>query len=333
MAVRNTKKRGFIDMRDARVCRTSETDTSFTITLYVREQHMETQTFTMRKAAMAKTVSEHKRTYWARFISALHLPLDARREVEIKGMNGAHIVVHHWSEDLPAFEFNGVFDAFDIAPHDSVILEFRVDSGKITSVEVSVEQAKDKALTRELEEMLARSRADYDLEVGWDNFAWLVRRAYAASKLIAVQGRPSMVQIDFGRPEDFLADAVFIEWEWDSASELSLKIGCSANSSRFPSEEQRALLASLGWYIDWEDDDGYCPRIYRYASDEHPQETISNILQALRFAFNVAPTDNAAVTPVEVAMLVSATSPETMEEAKNSDGRFTREQIAKLRNR
>ena len=117
------------------------------------------------------------------------------------------------------------------------------------------------------------------------------------------------------------------------SSDLSLKIGCSANSSRFPSEEQRSLLASLGWCIDWEDDDGYCPRIYRYASDEHPKETISNILQALRFAFNVQPTDNVQVTPKEIAVLIAAASRDLVDEAKTTDGVFTCDTIMRLRNR
>ena len=70
MSVRNHKKRGFIDRRDALSVRRSETDTMFKVTVRISQTQRETQTIPMRNAAMPNNTTEKQRTYWQRFLAA-----------------------------------------------------------------------------------------------------------------------------------------------------------------------------------------------------------------------------------------------------------------------
>lgn len=333
MSIRNNRKRGVIDIRDSIGARQSESERGFKITLRISQLNRETQTFAMRQAAMAKSCTEKQRTYWPRFVEAVHIPVGGRREIEIEGMDGAVLTIHHWRTGLPSFEFNGLLDALDADVHDEIRMEFRLDSGKITTVVLTLIPASDKEFTRELEEMLARSRADYDLEVGWDNFAWVVRRAFAASKFLAVQGHTPHVQIDFGPATSFYVDAVWVDWQWVSPDEIHLSIGCSPTSSRSPGDADCHLLESLGWTVSWGSDRAEGPTLVQFVNDPNPRTVISAIVASIRHAYSVQPTDDVLVRPKEIAVLIASTSRETASNSKFEDGQFTLDSIKQLRSK
>lgn len=300
--MRNIRKGGVIDIRDFLLSETRETTNSFVVTVHVSQKQMKNQKLTMRTKASDRA-SEARRTFWTRLLAGLNLPLGARREVEIKGLSGEHIAVHHWAEGLPAFEFNGLFDVFDIAAYDTVVLEFFVDSGKITSVDVSVEEAKDKALTRELEELLAQARVDFDEEQGWSNIEWLLRRCFEVTRVQAETNGGAACTFDIAPKETFYDTHVFVQWSWPAPDEVEIEFISAEHA--FPKLTQGALmgLQMLGWDEPHKGRDLDCPNFSQVLREPKTDEVVALISETLRL-YQAKSTDWVVVRPQSVSKRV-----------------------------